>query len=177
MSAAQDIIREVQAAGGAIVLTESGVKLKSDHGALPDDLVAKARAHKAAIIQALRPKKSRADWGRDEWQTYYDERAAIGEHDGNTTQVDAERLALEDCLSHWLAINPPEPCPPDTCAHCGKPSGEVGSDSVAVLAGRPNEHLWLHHRCYEPFRASRRRDATKSLPELSNQNVVVGIGR
>jgi len=169
MSLAQDIIKEVDAAGGAIVLIGDGVKLESDKGPLPDELIARARANKAGILRALQHPKEPSAWNDNDWRAYFGERAAIREHDAGVPKEDAERLAYEDCISQWLALNLPPPCPQDTCAHCSKPRGDVGTDSVAVLAGRPNEHLWLHHGCHRPFISARRGQAVESLPDFDGQ--------
>ena len=103
--------------------------------------------------------ENRPVWDANDWRALYDERAAIREYDGEMSRHDAERLALDDCVAHWLTMHPP-PATDDTagCVHCGT---ALGDDGVPVLAG--TGHTWLHSACHRPWLAERRRHAAEVL--------------
>jgi hypothetical protein len=44
-------------------------------------------------------------WDAADWQAYFEERAAIRECDGGFSRDEAERLALQDTIKHWLCLN------------------------------------------------------------------------
>src|SRR5215212_10951200 len=69
-----------------------------------------------------RPKPSRQAWSREDWIGYFHERAAVREFEGGLARASAERLAVEDMISQWLAFHPALPTAPQAgCVHCGKP--------------------------------------------------------
>jgi hypothetical protein len=65
------------------------------------ELIAALKANKAAIIATLAMKCD-----ADGWRDYFEERAAIREHDGGMSRADAEAGALADCVARWRALNP-----------------------------------------------------------------------
>ena len=111
--------------------------------------------------------ENRAEWDATDWRAFFDERAAIREHDGELPRRDAERLALNDCIDWWLTQHPPEPTDDgDGCVHCGN---VLGDDGVPVLAR--NSHTWLHSACHPPWLADRRRHATEALSAMGIEAV------
>ena len=94
-----------------------------------------------------------------DWQEFYDERAAVLEHDHELPKPEAEARAWEWCIVEWLNQHP-APSEPDQCAWCGKP-GDVG---VVVPFGI--EATWLHHACWKPWHQERRQEAVSTLAEM-----------
>jgi hypothetical protein len=58
------------------------------------------------------------------WRDLYEERAAIREHDGYHTRVEAERLAWGELQVRWH-LQHGEHVPRDLCAGCRKPIGDT----------------------------------------------------
>ncbi len=106
-----------------------------------------------------------AGWYPDDWRAYFDERAGIAEHDGGLERADAERQAFECCISEWHWRNPPPASGPERCAHCGKPLGEPGRDSLPYLTG-DGGHTWLHSGCHGDWMRQRRAEAVTALEGL-----------
>jgi hypothetical protein len=65
----------------------------------PADLLAALKANKPAILAAL---SAPSDAGG--WRDYFEERAAIREHDGGMSRADAEAGGLADCVARWPAL-------------------------------------------------------------------------
>ena len=129
--------------------------------ALSEELIERLRALKAELLVLLASSPLPEVWELDEWQAYVGERAAIREHDGRCQRSDAERLAIEDAVTHWLRLHPACPSTPDQgCVHCG--SREKPSDALLpVLAS--GGHVWVHNRCWEHWHAARRQQAREAL--------------
>ena len=107
---------------------------------------------------------SNSPWDETDWRAYFDERAAIGEHDGELIRADAEARAFECCIARWLEVNPPQPSGPDRCGYCGVALEELGRDGLPFLAG--GGHVWLHHECHAPWYTSQRVEAARALMEM-----------
>lgn len=98
-------------------------------------------------------------WEATDWQAMYDERAGIREYVGEMSRHEAERLALDDCVTHWLARHPPKPIEDKNgCVHC---SASLDNDGVPVLASGAS--TWLHSACHAPWLAKRRAEAERTL--------------
>jgi hypothetical protein len=64
------------------------------------ELLEQLRQHKTAIGELLRP---RADgWSGEDWQAFFNERAAIAEFDGGLPRPQAEAQAFSGCAAEWL---------------------------------------------------------------------------
>ncbi len=159
MSATPDIIAQVRAAGGRVMIIEDRLKVRAPLP-LPDKLVADLRLHKAEVMAFLQDRK--AAWTPEDWRVFYDDRAGIAEHDGGMSRDDAERQAFECCVVEWLWRNPPPASGPQRCAHCGQPLGEPGRDGLPYLTG-DGGHTWLHDRCWPAWHAHRRDQALAAL--------------
>ncbi len=104
MSATPDIIVQVRAAGGRIMIIEDRLKVRAPLP-LPDKLVAELRLHKAEVLAFLQHGK--VAWTPEDWRAFFDGRAGIAEHDGGLARVNADLQAYECCISEWLCRNPP----------------------------------------------------------------------
>ncbi len=91
MSATPDIIAQVRAAGGRVMIIEDRLKVRAPLP-LPDKLVAELRLHMAEVMAFLQDRK--AAWTPEDWRAFFDERAGIAEHDGGLLRADAERQAF-----------------------------------------------------------------------------------
>jgi hypothetical protein len=132
--------------------------------ALPDELIERLRALKAELFILLTSSGPGEIWDAGDWQAYVDERAAIREHDGGLRRRDAERLAFEDAITHWLCLHPAASSDPHQgCVHCGV-GDRSGNTLLPMLA--PGGHVWVHDRCWESWRASRRYEAQEALRRL-----------
>lgn len=82
------------------------------------------------------------------WRNYFEERAAIREHDGGMSRIDAEAGALADCVARWRALNPFPASGDGACVQCGK----ARPDTPVLARGG---HAWLHRECWAPMNAAR----------------------
>jgi hypothetical protein len=131
-----------------------------------DDLVLRAAAkpppvvlerlsrHKSAIVSWLRP--TSGGWSREDWRDYFEERAAIREHDGGMSRTDAEAGALADCVARWRAFNPLPASSDGACVQCGK----ARPDTPVLARGG---HAWLHRECWAPMNAEREEMARRAV--------------
>lgn len=123
----------------------------------------------ATLLEALRCDKEelvallgRGDDGftGEDWLDFYDERAAILEHEIGLPRRRAEQEALEHCISRWLASNPPKIPSDYCCVSCGRAT--TPSDmALALFDGE--HHAWIHPRCHVPFLRKRRTQAIGAL--------------
>jgi hypothetical protein len=100
----------------------------------------------------------------DYWQAVYAERAAIREQQGELSRAEAERLAFEDAVTHWLCRHPaPATDPRRGCVQCS--GGDQANDTLLpVLA--PGGYVWVHDQCWEAWTSFRRRQASEALRGL-----------
>ncbi len=115
----------------------------------------------AAAASAAEGVHENNDCGAQDWFALYEERAAIGEHDGGLVKSEAEAQAYEACTGHWLNQNPVQETRPDECAQCKSPE-TMGLPLVPVLNGIGG-HIWFHHHCHLRWMAERRNQARKAL--------------
>ena len=129
--------------------------------ALPDDLIERLRALKTELLVLLAANPPGALWDARDWQVYFEERAGIREFDGGLPRTEAEPLALEDAVTHWLCLHPaPASDPRHGCVHCDSGDG-AGDTLLPVLA--PGGHVWVHDRCWGPWQRARRHEAQEAL--------------
>ena len=83
-----------------------------------------------------------------DWRAYFEERAAIREHDGGMSRADADAGALADCVARWREINPLPPSGNEACVHCGK----ARPDTPVLARGG---HALLHRECWSEMNAAR----------------------
>ena len=104
-------------------------------------------------------------WNAEDWNEFFDERAAIAEFDGGLSRPVAEQRALESCIAHWLNLNPADPTIENSCAVCGETLDHSSPNDVTVL--RPGGgHHWLHEGCLGEWWRMRRQKAVKALAKM-----------
>lgn len=103
----------------------------------------------------------RDEWNATDWRAYFDERAAIAEFDGGMARQDAERMALDHCVTEWLNRNPAR-SDPGRCRGCG----ENGGRAPLLAYGGGDAHTWLHGSCWPAWYDSRQKRAAAALREM-----------
>lgn len=106
------------------------------------------------------PHSDSRDWDAADWHAYFDERAAIREHDGRLDRREAEELAFVDLVGRWLWLHPAFASDPrQGCAHCG-----LGDQfSNPVLPFLPSDgHVWVHDQSWDGLRTARRHHAQEA---------------
>lgn len=85
------LLDELKSRGVAISVDGGNLRLRGVEGSW-DDLRCRLRAAKAELISVLQPQ-----WDAEDWDHFFNERAAIAEYDGGLSRPDAERLAHFHC--------------------------------------------------------------------------------
>jgi hypothetical protein len=172
------IIERTEELGGTIGLDGNDLALSAP-APLPENLISEIKKHKSEIVLLLRDGVlgSRSQQFFDmsdklfctpqnddlqDWQEWFEERAATLEYCGELDRFESERQALEATIIHWMNRTPPPNLNGDQCAQCGDLVGRIGNDAVPFLTGGGG-HAWLHHGCHSAWLARRRREAIKAL--------------
>ena len=160
MNAAPDIVAQVHAAGGRIMMVADRLKVRAPLP-LPNELVAQVRRHKVDIMTLLQDRKTA--WTPEGWRTFYGERAAVAEHDGGRPPAEAEARAYKCCIVAWLNHNPPPENGAERCVQCNKPM--TGTEALPFLTGAGG-HIWMHDHCHAPWMKHRRAEAAGALRRM-----------
>src|SRR5262249_50306717 len=147
VTSAATLIEELSGAGIAVSRIGGQLVLDGPADRVTDALIEKVRAWQSDILNALK------EWDLADWQAFFDEWAGIAQYEGCCSRQEAEAIAFDNCVHHWLVMNPPDACSQQTCAYCGYARGEIGRDCIPVLRGNDG-HLWLHHGCIDRFHAA-----------------------
>ena len=87
--------------------------------------------HKADILRLLR--RANDGWSADDWQAFFDERAAIAEFEGGLPRGEAEARAFACCVVEWINRSS-TPSSPGRCLACG--GGEGPCDPLLPFGNR-----------------------------------------
>jgi hypothetical protein len=102
-------------------------------------------------------------WSPEDWRAFFDERAAIAEHDRGLTHAQAEAEAFAGCVVEWLKRHSVQSSP-IICCWCG---GIGRQDNELLPFGTESVgHTWLHSNCWRPWRDRRGREAVAGLTTL-----------
>jgi hypothetical protein len=145
-----------RAAGVRIGIEGETLTLEAD-AAPPSAVIDLLAQHKAQLLALLRTGSD--GWSAEDWRGYFEERAAIREHDGGMSRADAEAGALADCVARWRALNPLPPSDDGACVQCG----EARPDTPVLARGG---HAWLHRQCWGAMNAARQREAEAAVRAL-----------
>jgi hypothetical protein len=163
MSAAT-LLQDLEKRGVRFAARAADLVIEGPADALTDELVSRLRACKSELLALLQSAGHDGQWTAADWQAYFDERAGVREHDGRLPRAEAERLAFEDAVAHWLRLNPASASNPrHGCIHCGR-SDDTGNTLLPVLA--PDGHVWVHNGCWEAWHSARTRLARLQLKEV-----------
>jgi hypothetical protein len=130
----------------------------------PSDVLDLLLRHKADILRLLR--QADDGWSPNDWQVFFDERAAIAEYDGGLPRDKAERRAFACCVTEWLNRNP-TPSMPSRCLGCG--GGEGPSDPLLPFGTDTSGHAWLHRTCWPAWHRARETEAIAALTSMGIQ--------
>lgn len=151
------LIAEAAAAGVTLVRIGDDRLRWTCAGPPPPDLLARIRAAKSEVLAALGTEDPQA------WRDWFEERAAIREHDGGLSRDEAEAGALADLAQQWRSENPLPASDRAACYHCGQP------DPCTPVLAR-NGHAWLHRECWDPANAARSEMALAAVRALLRRN-------
>ena len=153
-------LRVARAAGVELALAGNDLSLKATSE--PPVIVLEALVrHKSEIVALLRPGPD--GWSAEDWQLYFEERAAVEEFDGGLLRADAEAQAFECCVVEWLNRNP-TPSGVGRCLWCGQP--ETHGAIVVPFGTEPGTHVWLHTECWPAWHELRRSHAQQALMRM-----------
>jgi hypothetical protein len=102
-------------------------------------------------------------WSAEDWRSFYDERAAVAEHEGGLPRATAESRAFACCVVEWLNQNPARSSSV-ICCWCGGIE-RAGNELLPFGVGSAG-HAWLHSACWNPWREWREREAVAALADL-----------
>ena len=155
---AAEILRTARHTG--IQLRVEGNDLVLEAAAAPSPgLLELLASHKSEIMALVRP--TAGGWSGEDWQAFYEERAAIAEHDGGFQRLEAELVALEECVDRWLVTHPPAMAPRATCLHCGVVV-EEGNSAVSI-ACTSQSLAKLHKTCAPRWLNNRKWEARRTI--------------
>ena len=156
------------------VARAAGVRIRLDGDELdlsaenepPETVLELLHRHKTELLRLLAP--SRDGWRPEDWQAFFEERAAICEFDGGLPRPEAEACAFDCCVVEWLNRNP-APSPPGSCAACGR--GECSGGPLVPFGNDTSGHAWLHRACWSAWHLGREAEAMAALASMDIQAV------
>ena len=131
MTAAAEVLAELGRLGVSIT-ADAGTLWLSPASQVPPDLVAAVRAHKTELLALLSPADS------EDWLSFFDECAAVAEHDGERSRPEAEQIAFKRCIAEWKRLHPPDTGSAN-CAGCGLALTPSATDVASLGDG-----AWVH---------------------------------
>jgi hypothetical protein len=163
-----DALEAARAAG--ISLAVDGDSLLLEAASIPPAaLLDGLSRHKADIVTLLRA--GHDGWSAEDWQVFFNERAAIAEFDGGLTRPEAEAQAFAFCVVEWLSRHP-ECSPAGRCLGCG--GRNQAYDALLPYGVEPTGHAWLHSRCWPAWYEARKAKAERALAAMG---VTASVGR
>jgi hypothetical protein len=156
MSAFQ-ALKAARDAGVRIVIDGDALALDAD-AAPPVAVLNLLSRYKAGVVALLRTGSD--GWSGEDWRAFFDERAGIAQFDGGLLRASAEARAFACCVAVWLNRNPVRLLP-GRCLGCG--AGDHAHDKLLPFGTEQTGHTWLHSRCWEAWRASRKSEAVAAL--------------
>jgi len=168
MSAAE-ALKQARAADIQVRIDGEALVLEASAPPPPEALELLAR-YKTDILKLLRCGNDR--WSSEDWQNFFDERAAVAEHCGRMTRQAAEASALSCCVTEWLRRSPVRSSP-GLCAACGLGRGWL-QPYVTDLDPSNVGHTWLHQYCSKDWHDQRRQLAIMFLKSLNIDSLSKG---
>ena len=111
-------------------------------------------------------------WTGEDWREYFEERAAIAEHEAKLPRDQAEHRAYECAISEWLSRNPIR-SNPGRCRHCAQERGPLFPYVTDRNIADPG-HTWMHQSCAKLWHEHRRDLAKAELSEVGIDQPEVG---
>ena len=154
---AVEALAAAQAAGVSVRIDGDDLVLEAS-AAPPSSVLDLLAHHKVSILSLLR--EADRGWSAEDWQAFFDERAAIAEFDGGLPRPVAEASAFACCMTEWLNHNPVSSLQ-DRCLGCG--GGEQGGDTLLPYGSDRIGYAWLHSRCWPGWHELRNAEAAAML--------------
>jgi hypothetical protein len=154
-------LKRARAAGLRLEL--DGEDLVLSASAAPSESIVTALVqNKREVLALLRP--GGCGWSAEDWLAFFEERAAMREHGGGLTRLEAARLALDDAVTQWLCLYPVPPGEPaQGCVHCRRYHDSTNRLLPVLTQGG---HVWVHDRCHQTWLNHRRHEAREALMRL-----------
>jgi hypothetical protein len=120
----------------------------------PPDLLNMLRRHKLSIVALLQQDLQQKEqpippWAPADYECLFNERAALGEYDGELDRAAAEAMAFTECTAEWLRRHPIDSSP-NQCIECGRP--EKTDNPLLVVGLMGANPVWLHCGCTSAWR-------------------------
>lgn len=141
------------------VLPTGNISAKGEQSAI-DRWLPAIRQNKAGIVLLLRSGAN--GWSEEDWQAFYGARAGIAEFDRGFSRADADLIAFEDCVDHWIFKNPPAVETHNFCTLCGL-AADYGDASNICIAGGAGVAGILHGKCAPKWFNQTRWQARRAL--------------
>jgi hypothetical protein len=163
---AAEALQAARAAGIQVKIDGADLLLKAS-APPPASVLDGLAQHKAGVLALLQP--GRGGWAVEDWQMFFDERAAIAEFNGGLPRHEAEAQAFACCVVEWLNRNPVSSMP-GRCLGCG--GVHHAHDPLLPYGIEATGHVWLHSRCWRHWYEERKADAGAILKGMG-----IGPGR
>jgi hypothetical protein len=144
----------------------AGVRIRLDGDTLdlsaerepPKRLLELLHCHKPELLRLLH--SSLEGWSAEDWQVFFNERAAICEFDGGLSRPGAEGCAFACCVSEWLNRN----TTPSAHGHClSCIGGDRDGDPLLPFGTETSGHAWVHRSCWPAWHQAREAEAVAAL--------------
>jgi hypothetical protein len=155
-----EVLKHARAAGLRIEVDGDDLILDAD-AEPPSALLDLLRQHKPQLITMLR--RGPDGWTGEDWRAFFDERAAIGEHDGALSKAEAEARAFDCCRAEWMNRHPVH-TQAGRCASCGE--ADLSHDQLVPFGTQMNRVAWLHSRCFPAWYGAQKASAEAELQQL-----------
>jgi hypothetical protein len=147
----------------------AGVRIRLDGDQLdlsaeqqpPENLLQLLLRYKPELLRLLSP--SLEGWSAEDWQAFFDERAAICEFDGGLPRSEAEARAFACCVAEWLNRNT-APSAPGRCLNCGDAARD--GNPVLPFGTEASGHAWVHRSCWPAWHPAREAEAVAALSSM-----------
>jgi hypothetical protein len=166
MSAARQVLDRLAAIGATVECTGARLVLRAGAVAVPADVIAALREHKADLLELLSsPKTTSASvpiWNASDWRHFYGERAAIRQYDGGYSRAEAESLAWGEVVNEWH-FRHGDRIPTSRCAGCGN---LISGTAALELPDGCRVHVVNGFDCLTRYSAKWLRAAERALVEM-----------
>jgi len=136
------VLRQLRVEGYMLTLSGPDIRVVSER---------KVEARTRDRIKSIKPLlvkllTATADgWTGEDWREYFEERAAIAEHEAKLPRNEAEYRAYECAIGEWLSRNPMRSSP-GRCHHCAQEQGPLFPYLTDLDIVDPG-HTWMHQSC------------------------------
>ena len=161
---AMEALRAARAAGVELRVEGEALVLEAASPP-PADVIDMLSRHKSALVALLRTGSD--GWSAEDWQAFFDERAAIAEFDGGVAATRSRGARFRGLRRR---VAQPQPGPLGAGRLPSLRQGRTVSRRPAIPFGvEPTGHAWLHSRCWSAWHAA---SASRGRRRLSRQSAI-----